>query len=225
MEEKKGGSCFLKGCFGCLGISAVVVILLAVVIVGGGYWFYKNKALVDEPYYFPAKKLEQAELKQLEQKFQSAQNPTAATNKIVLNERELTHLVSTKLKSTDLGLELGKSGDSKLDVAGVDITLPEDEMDIKLSLKVGERYLNARLIGVPEIVEDRLEFNARDFEINQMNTSSSTILNRVNGRMNLQIAETVQHLGLQPYLKQVDKIKIENGSLSVNLKSGGSMQY
>ncbi|MBD3287545.1 hypothetical protein GF337_01965 [candidate division KSB1 bacterium] len=216
--RKKEDSCLLKGCLGCFGISALILILLIVFIIGGAYWFYKNRLLQDEPAYTTTKELSSSEVTELNQKLRATESPTAERNSIVLNESELTHLVNLKLSDSKTMLDLGIEETDSLDIAAVDISLPEEQMDIKLSFKLGSRFMNLRLKGVPKIVNNDLIFNTSNFTFNNFTLNNNTVLKNVDEQMNIEINNALKKYNLDQYVSQVQNISIDRGKLILDFK-------
>lgn len=216
--KKRDDSCLLKGCLGCFGITALIIILLIVSIVGGAYWFYKNRLFLDEPAYTTTKELTTPEVTELNNKLRAVEDTSVKQNNIVLNENELTHLLNTKLTDRKTMLDLGIEETDSLDIAGVDISLPANEMDIKLSFKLGSRFMNLRIKGIPEIVGDKIAFNTSNFSFNNFTLNNNTILNNVDEEMNLEINEALKKYNLDRYLSRVQDISIDQGKLILDFK-------
>ncbi len=217
--KKRDDSCLLKGCLGCFGVSALIIILLLVFIIGGAYWFYKNRLFQEEPAYTTTKELSASEVIVLNNKLRITENTSADQNRIVLNESELTHLVNTKLSDRKTMLDLGIEEIDSLDVAAVDISLPENEMDIKLSFKLGSRYMNLRLKGVPKVTGNNLEFNTSNFTFNKFTLNNNTVLKNVDEQVNLEINDALKRYGLAQHLERLQNLSIDQGKLILDFKN------
>lgn len=202
---------FGLGCCGCLVASAVAVVLMVILLIGGAYWFFNTQILQKQPYPLVAEYLYDDDVEVLEQKIQKIYEPTPQDSVVTLSEAEVNYFILKKIEELEI-----EDPESIEAIENVGVILEGDEGEGRISLRLGEKYLNVRLRSQFKIEDDNLTIDKLEFQVGKHRIAQ--LEEEMMGRIKEEYNSTTQNPETNEAMENIKSITIKDGEVVLRLK-------